>query len=218
MQQNDNVAESCLILQKRRFMSSEQFLSPKKYAAKIGVDYVIIVRAIDSGKIPQNCISVDPKNNYKLIDVAKADEAWGTAYMETRRKPNKRPQGNEIPQPVQSPVINTTVDIVAANSDMPVLGAKTSYNEADRQKKIYEAQLLQLKLEEERGALIRIEMIKKVFYDQARIVRDSFISLSDRVIDQLYSAENRNTAHIILQKEINNVLESFAKMPEYRHE
>ena len=200
-------------------MSGGDFVSQKEYSKHVGCDVVIIDRAIKAGKIPADCITVNPVNKYKLIDVIRADQAWGKEYMQTRRRPNKRQAAKDQPQQhVKEIIKQVPADQPASVGDMPELGAKTSYNEADRQKKIYEAQLLQLKLEEERGGLVRMETIKKAFYDSAHIVRDSFISLADRVIDQVYSAENRNTAHIILQTEINIVLESFAKIPEYRNE
>lgn len=201
-------------------MEDQQLLSPKKYAEHIGCDIVIIDRAIKAGKIPAESVTVNPVNKWKTINVEMADAAWGSTYMETRRKPNrsvlrKLSEENYVANPLPSPF---KAKIEESKGEMPALGATTSYTEAERQKKIYEATLLKLKAEEEDGRLVRIDVIENAFFEHARIIRDNFSSLSDRIIDSIVSAGTRNEAHIVLQKEINQVLEGVSRLPQWRND
>jgi hypothetical protein len=204
-------------------MEEPQIVSQVKYAEMIGCNVVIIFRAIKEGKIPPDAVTINPVNKYKSINVALADAAWGSNYRETRRKMNKsvlrkQEQNQSLKENIEAPA---AIQVNASQEqavEMPELGAKTSYSEADRQKKIYEAQLLQLKIEEEKGSLVKIDVIENAFFEHVRIVRDNIISLPDRIIDQIVSAISRNEAHLILQKEIDNVLESISRIPEWRNE
>ena len=198
-----------------------KFLTPKKYAAYNGCDVVIIERAIKAGKIPAECICINPVNKYKSINVAMSDAAWGNNYREKRRRTNKSILRRLEEKPIDEKVIVSDLsrsedDI--PNFEMPVLGAKTSYTEADRQKKIYEAQLLQHKLKEETGLVVKIDVIENAFFEHVRIVRDNLTSLADRIIDQVVSAGTRNEAYLVLQHEIEKALTVIATIPEWRNE
>ena len=206
-------------------MNDQEFLSPKKYSAYIGCDIVIIDRAMKAGKIPAACVTINPANQYKSINVSMADAAWGNDYRENRRCANrstlrKQEEKATVQKTTNASPQSQPKDVFGSllSDEMPALGAKTSYNEADRQKKIYEATLLKLKSEEEDGMLVRIDVIENAFFEYARIIRDNFSSLSDRIIDQIVSAGTRNEAHIVLQKEINQVLEGVSRLPQWRND
>lgn len=190
------------------------------YAKLIGCDVVIIHRAIAAKKIPEDCFERNPSNGFLKIDVAKADAAWGNHYRQSRKKINGvRP---DPPAPIVEPVANGKQDTGGSmfqgmeDADLPQVTANLSYAEADRIGKIAATKLAILKLKEAEGSLVSVETIEKVFFEHARSVRDNLMAMPDRIIDELISFKNRNEAHIFMQAEIDKVLNSLSKLPEYR--
>ena len=200
-----------------------EYISQQAYARKIGCGVPIIARAIKTGKIPAEAISMKA-NGWPQINLAIAEQAWGLDYRYTRRKNKNRRESTDntdkltvknTVKVVENTVKNTSTDDIL-NVELPEIDSKTSYKEADRLGKIADTQLKQLKVEEARGGLVKVETIERVFFDFSRMIRNNFQSISDRVIDQILSSQSLNEAHILLQTEIDQVLESISKVPEYR--
>lgn len=197
----------------------ELTLSVNKYAQYIGCSDEIVHRAIKAGKIPQVCYEKGASSNSKIkMNVALADQHWGNNYRETRRK-NKTAPASLLPFSVPAPDHQNPGDqqkppetpLAASDNGM-------AYNEADRLLKIYTMKIAELKMKELDGSLVDLKTIEDAFYSHARIVRDNFVTLADRVIDHILTAGSRAEAHLILQNEIESVLKSLNSMPQIRHE
>jgi len=205
----------------------KQYVGYREYSRIIGCDIVIISRAVQSGKIPAEAIRIDERNNRPQINKQMAEEAWGLHYRESRRKNKNRKAACEN-SPVQAENIDESTKVEASQAvqsvetegmigvSMPKDVSKASYLEADRLGKIADLEMKQLKLEELRGTLVKVDAIEKVFFDFSRTIRNGFQNIADRVIDQILSSPSRNEAHIFLQAEIDQVLQSLSNVPEYR--
>lgn len=222
---------------KTKHMEPEpQYITQQGYARMIGCDVVIIARAIKNGKIPKEAISTR-ENGWPQINLAIAEDAWGKHYRQSRRKTknarqpadNDRMSGGkqaglfrrtlapvvEAPKTAEIPVKTDEADPFA-DEILPEITQKTTFAEAQRLGQIAETQMKQLKLEEARGSLVKVDVIEKVFFDFSRMIRNNFQGISDRIIDQVLSSPSRNEAHILLQGEIDQVLQSLSTLPEYR--
>lgn len=200
--------------------SQELTLSVNKYALYIGCSDEIVHRAIKAGKIPEVCFQRGPSSNSKIrMNVALADQHWGNNYRETRRK-NKTSPASLLP--ISIPVTDQQLQKDQEKPKEPGLVATDNpgmtYIEADRLLKIYTMKTAELKMKELDGSLVDLKTIEDAFYTHARIVRDNFVTLADRVIDHILTAETRSEAHMILQNEIESVLNSLNSMPQVRHE
>lgn len=201
-------------------MDGKKYVGMREYARIVGCDVVIISRAIKSQDIPASAILINDRGK-KEIDLQLAEQEWGNHYRQTRRKSKNRKESIIAPagfsstpeSPAGDPSLSGILD-----GEIVLSGGNISYKEADRLGKIADTQLRQLKVAELKGSLVKAETIEKTFFEFARTLRNGFQNISDRIIDQILSAGSRNEAHILLQNEIDQVLTSLSKLPEFSHE
>ncbi|WP_295541059.1 hypothetical protein [uncultured Pseudacidovorax sp.] len=100
-----------------------------------------------------------------------ADDGWKTAESGARRKPpagEMAPRDDETPQQAAERIVRT-------------LGADMGLEEAKRVKENYLALLNKLEYEEKDGALVSIDVAKKILFEAARAARDAWLNFPARI-------------------------------------
>jgi excisionase family DNA binding protein len=182
-------------------------LTVDQMARRLGVSRGAVYGAIQAGKLAQSAVQVrEPgkKNAVWRIDEATALSEWaqhsspGDARTPPRlrnklRQARKEGAGDKEYAPDQS-------------------GKKTVPNKAqsDALNAAIKAEMAQLELDEKRGTLVQRAQIDAALFEVGQQFRMAVMALPDRVIDSIYSAEDRDEAHQILAEAIAQMLENLA--------
>lgn len=78
--------------------------------------------------------------------------------------------------------------------------------DAQRQEKVWNARIAQLKYEEQAGELTKADDIKKEAFETGRIVRDSIMQISPRMAHELAAETDPHKVEVMLTKEMNKAL------------
>ena len=71
--------------------------------------------------------------------------------------------------------------------------------------------LLEARAKVEIGELIAVDEVKQAAFNKARIVRDNFLRIPDRVANLLASVDDASKIHELLSQEIRNSLEGLSR-------
>lgn len=104
-------------------------------------------------------------------------------------------------------VLNDTDDAAEFMRDIP---QGTPKIEAERLYSVFRARKIKRELQKLEGELVDKGLVYKNLYEFAAIIRDKFMNVPDRVVDNILAADTRNEAIKVLSDEITEVLVSLA--------
>jgi len=206
-------------------MKPAQWIILSEYARHLGVSANVVTRAIDKGRIPASAVSRVPMpgvggtSERILINKTEADPAWVAGFNEISANPtlparlavgriraeleNPAPDSENIPEPPtpeppQNPAeTRKTTDLMKVQ-----LSEKTA-----------KAGLAQIELLEKRGKLVSKDAVYKQLFESGQQLRDSLMSIPDRITAEILSAGNNHVkVRQILSEAIATSLESFIEL------
>lgn len=209
-------------------MIREAPISIRAYAKLLNVDEKAVRKAIDDGKIKKGF-----NKKLKKIVPSKADVEWGNLHKvikpqrgvskaKVAEKLEKQSQNKTADLPAQKEKIkkeknnseDKSFDIEYSYEDLIAaikLNPDTPYSEALRQKEILSIAGERMKLEEQRGLLVRKADVEKSLFAIGDLLKKAMFNIVPRCIDDIMAAPNKVEAGNILSMEITSVFNSFAQ-------
>ncbi len=164
---------------------TQERISQREYARRLGVSNEAVRKAIDSGKIVKGW---DKKEQRIIFDIA--NKEWGALHFK-----------NNI-----NAIVNDEGDGGTVGKNLSLNG-DSSFADARRVKEIIQAQLVALDLKERKGELVKKDQVYKELYAFGQQMRTSLQAVPDRVIDNILASKSRAEAHTLLTDAIHEVLE-----------
>ncbi len=170
-----------------------ELVSQREYGRQRGVSHVSVQRAVNSGRIS----TVDGK-----IDPVQADREWreNTDQSKPRNRITGRPKHARIPAEPSEPM-----DLRVAREPHGGNSSATGYARARAARELYQAQLVKLELDRQRGTLVRADQVKVAAFNSARKARDQLIALPNRVAALLAATQDTAEVQRILDEEIEKI-------------
>jgi hypothetical protein len=175
-------------------MASDQVISLREFGRRNSVSDTSIRKAIGAGRITQEAVVYGPGQKVKGVKLNRAQADWDSY----ERKAAGRPPAGQITAPeTQAPdaaaslTSPTTVKLNLAKLQIEVQHKKMLYDKA-------------------RGTLVERDRVYKLLFEAGQEMRESFLSMPDRLIDQILGAATRNEAHAILLHGIHETLTRLA--------
>lgn len=172
-------------------------VSYRQFAKMVGATEGAVRKAVGRGTIVRGVIGNDTANP-KILPTVAAQE-WGKVIIE--------PDDDDLDE-----VNVTDADLKAAETvDMSKgIPDNTSKSEADRIAAVMKARKLRLEALELEGSLVDKGMVYSTLFEFAQSMRDRFINIPDRCIDNVLAAPTRNDAIIVMGDELAAVLKDLA--------
>lgn len=155
------------------------------YARHRGVSAVAVTVAVGCGRITSE---VDPATGKDVLDIERADAEWD-ANTDHQKRINAEGPGESSKR------------TIAAAAGLP------SLTESRARRESIKAKIDQLDLDEKEGRLVEKEAVKRDAYKTARVIRDAFILLPDRVSAEFASETEQFKIHERLSAEIRQIME-----------
>ncbi len=170
-----------------------ELISQREYGRRRGVSHVSVQRAVKSGRIS----TVDGK-----IDPVQADREWreNTDRSKPRNRITGRPKHARVPGEPSEPM-----NLGGAQETHGGNGSATGYAKARAARELYQAQLVKLELDRQRGTLVRADQVKVAAFNAGRKARDQLIALPHRVAAILAATEDPDEVQRILDEEIEKI-------------
>lgn len=173
------------------------------FAKRIGTaSRSTIYHAIETGKLSRNIAKV--KGKWVITDVDAALAEWAESYPtdDARTNPSLRAKMKRVKDSAGTD--DTEADPPQDGAIRPIPKKIVS----DAKYAAHRAEMAELELLERQGALVRRDVIDKALYAAGQEVREAFLSLPDRIVDNLISvADNRVEFHSMLMDALCLVLE-----------
>ena len=166
-------------------MPAGELISQAEYARRRGVDPTSVRDAIRAGRITLVGGRVDP---------SAADMQWDRNTRRRVRAIDEKPAANAY---IQSPPRTHS----APSDPAP------DYNEARARREQAEAELAELKLAEQRGMLVRVEVVKNANARRVSAMREAFLQLPARVVPLLLADTSASAVDAVLKREIHGALQ-----------
>jgi len=188
-----------------------QLLSPKQYAARLGLKRQSVDYAIAKGRLTAASCTFDTKRKRWLIDPVIADREWN-ANTKQRRGVGANAgtdavpatPGNDLLLPEGDGSLGIGLHDLPRDEDgrplppMMVAAIKTSL----------EARLKQLELERTRGSLVPADAVSRTLEHLGRSLRDALLALPARLAHQLASESDPVQVEIQIERAITEALVS----------
>jgi hypothetical protein len=192
-------------------------ISIKEFARRVEISDTMIHRYIDAGKIGPDAWELNEKNGRRMILFETAFQYWAI-YNEVKNleyvlenpeclnflelpkeeeKKNKEPKDKKPKKEKAGP----------SSQQLELL-------ESERREKSAKAQLAELNLNKALGLLVNFDEVKKVLHSFGAEIRLALEAIPDREIDNIFSANDRGEAHLILTLAIKNALTALTKIEE----
>lgn len=168
-------------------------VSPKEFAAAVGVTVGAVNRAITNGRI-QTCGMIDKRT--RAIDLESQKIAWQetTDFKSVPHNLNggrPRKDGTPTDKPLATNV---------GEPKSPKLADITLAREATKLK------LDQLKLREAEGELIKVDYVRSELAKLAGTVKSALLNIPERVSAELAGMNDPHDIHTLLTREINQAM------------
>lgn len=75
-------------------------------------------------------------------------------------------------------------------------------------------QMDSMELQKKKGQLVEKDKVNKELFEAGKEIRETLLTIPDRIVDDMLAADNRNEAHTLLYKEIEMSLEKLSRMEE----
>ena len=175
-----------------------ELLSQRAYARRRGVSQAAAWKAIQSGRISTVRGKINPKT---------ADREWAenTDQSKPRNRITGRPKHARVPGEPSEPM-----DFGGASQPHGGNGTATGYAKARAARELYQAQLVKLELDRQRGILIRADEVRVAAFNMARKARDQLIALPHRVAAILAATEDTAEVRRILEEEIERICQELS--------
>lgn len=170
-----------------------EWLSPKKFADWLGVDKTTVLYAIESGRI-SDAVKRLP-NGFRQIHAERAKALW----LKNTKPNNMSILNRAKPIGEGEPVEITDED-------------PNSLNVAKRRREFALAEMAEIELAEKLGKLVRVDDVRKMGFEAARITRDALLNIPNRIADELASLKTRDEVHELLTKELFEALSSLERI------
>jgi hypothetical protein len=179
----------------RVLIAKKKPISLRAYARSRGISHTAVQRAVRERRLLQS-LTFDDRGIAKISDPALADQEWNEF---TRTRPLQ-----------QRPPASTNVLSGRESSELPSTQEQTDYQKARATREYYEAQLKRLKYQTAVGELLCAEDVEKRAFNHARQVRDTLLSIPDRLAPLLAAEGNTFEIHRILTDEMRRVCNCLA--------
>lgn len=167
-------------------------LSFAEYARSRNVSRAAVTQAVQEGRIT---VVEDPASGRRLIDKDAADKAWSENTQHDRRR-------NGLGVPSNPP---TSEDEGEENKPkLPSIHSSRQIKEA------YQARLAKLEYEQKNGALISAEEVKTNAFKLGRLLRDSILTVPDRIAAELAAETDQHKVYNRLREELEKALEELS--------
>jgi hypothetical protein len=192
-----------------------ELLSTKDFADRIEISSTMVNKYIDKGKIGEDAIHVNKKNGRKQIDFIVGLQYYAI-YNDI----------SNLQYIIDNPDVLTQLDIpgqpkppedkgtkpVKEKKEKKVSSEQLQILESERREKSAKAQLAELNLNKALGLLVNFDEVKKVLHSFGAEIRLALEAIPDREIDNIFSANDRGEAHLILTLAIKNALTALTKI------
>lgn len=191
---------------------NDKKMSVRELARFVGVADTSVHKAINSGKITEDCIDrTNPKRPLILVD--KALECWGRKFMPNyvqSKKLKEKIKGTTMAKVeetnlIQKPIL-TLSDLV--EGDEIIISNNAEHEEGKRVEMITKARMAQLELAKARGKLVERAKVDDEFFNLGAVIRTALQGIPDKYLDNILAAGTRQEAHSILYTAITDSLES----------
>jgi len=183
-------------------MAKEKVISIREYARRRECSDVAVHKAYKEGHLPDSVFAWNEKKTRKKgIYPKKADEAWAKTIDVSKAKNEKLTEN----------ILNAASG-KGEEIEVPKDGKGPSRADAQRIESIFKAKLTELKYKREVGDLVERKKVYDGLYAAGQEIRDSMLSIPDRIIDEVLAAKNRNEAHEVLRKAIHSELERLSNI------
>lgn len=200
-------------------------ISYREFGRRVGRSDTTIRKAVESGVISAASVTYRPSGVPQLLwESAKADwdnngggmqgDAKGLSPTSNyvKKNPGEQPTAPQPPEEKPPPVqptpgnIKPQISIEDAQAKSSIWDSKRVREKTAAAREVLEFQVFQ-------KSLAKVDDVYKALFDYGQMLRNSFIAIPDRVIDQVRAAKDRNEGHAILLKEIEAVLEKLSTPP-----
>lgn len=219
-------------------MQSEKSVSFREFARLTGTSDGAVRKAVKRGSIVRGLV-VDGDKTTVIPSIA--SEEWGKALIDhtpavdpvSEFPPIEFADGTIIQvnsdldrEPVTITYANTNPetpgdeageedtddDKAAVKAFMKSIPQGTSKIEAERLISVFKAQKAKRELEILEDKYVPKDLVFKNLFDFSAMMRDNFLNVPERIIDNVLAADTRNEAMIIMKTEISTVLLSLASI------
>lgn len=189
-------------------------ISLREMGRRMGVSGVAVRKAIDTGRIPEDCVGTHPTNGRPvIIDPERADKHWRDNTTQGKNHAAGQRRADKIGTKPSPGAISNSPASTAETADLPDPGRSTGggqYQKARTVRETYQAKLAQLDYEEKAGELVRRDDLRVELFNAARGMRDRLGQLPDRLSGELAGMSDQHAVALMLQTEITNALEELA--------
>lgn len=112
---------------------------------------------------------------------------------------------------VQSPDMDMKSIVQSGAKRSKAMAEDMSLAAAERKKKIFDANIAELKFLEANGSLISAELVEKRAFEVARKVRDQILNIPNRIAPELAADTDPHSVEQTLYKELIKALEALSK-------
>lgn len=166
---------------------SNQVMSVAEYATHRGCVERTVYRAIEQGRCPTL------PGPGRRIPVARADREW----------PVRGRHRSAMTVPVDAPI--------SSESGAGEVVEEITLHEAKTRKEVAAAQLAELKLAKERGDLLDLESIERIWYETLRRLRNRLQAIPNRVAATLAVETDVRAVRRVLSEQIEEALRAVAE-------
>lgn len=180
-------------------MVSEKQITLTDFEKITGISNQTLSRAISQGKIPQQFVVKTGKRRPVFIQPKAAAVTWLKNLQGTTAKVHDLRKRLEAY--IKTFIEEKEVIETHEHKDKSEKGV-TSYAEAQRQERVFKAQLAELELEEKRGTLINKSEVYFQLFAIGKEIRTSLLAIADRITDDCFASQNRNKVHSLIYEAI----------------
>jgi hypothetical protein len=173
-------------------------LNQAKYAKHAGISKAAVSKLVSRGRLDEALVDNGAGN--ALIDSEVADRI---------RSEGIKPYGKKNPpKRIRPEISDDEKQQTIFDAGVPKCNNFTEAQKIDRE---YQAALRKLDLEQRQGKLIDAEQVEKDAYEIGRRVRDSVLSIPDRISASLAVINDESEIHNRLKTELRNALTGLAE-------
>lgn len=159
-----------------------ELVTKSKYAEMRGCAASAVTKAIQEGRI-----TTVASNGREMIDPSVADIQW---------------QRNTRARVDSSSALESAAQLAAAPADLP----RESYEEARRRRELAEAQIAELKLQEQMGGLVRLGEVRAAMASKVSAMREALLQIPSRLVPLLAAESDPAQIHSLLELELMQAL------------
>lgn len=191
----------------------ENTCSIREFARCAKVSDTAIRKAIEKGRISAEAVKQNKQNGRPELLYELALKDWlavgGTMHQTPKfLNENIQPLKHAESLAVDKKPANLFTDAAAKEKEEKIVGEGLgAYSIANTRSVVLKSEILEIELMQKRGILVNKEKVYKNLFDFGKTMREKFLAIPDRYIDDIFSSTDRNEAHTKLYTAINECLE-----------